>query len=208
MKKNTEALKIPTPSPTEIQTYLNLWDSLDNYRTQESSLRKLFTHTYPNNTEMDDILIKVCSLNDFYSTNILKPYNVAKHILTLQIDQRLAGSDETLVKDIATGHGVGNKELNFYSFATKYCSHHRPTEYPIYDSFVEKMLRYFKNKNSSFFFEDTDLKDYSKYKGILRNFRVIYGLENYTLKDIDKYLWQVGKRYFPKKYKKKIKPTV
>lgn len=32
---------------------------------QESSLRKLFAETYPRNVDMDDVLIKVCSLNDF-----------------------------------------------------------------------------------------------------------------------------------------------
>lgn len=29
---------------------------------------------------------------------------------------------------------------NFYSFATKYCSHHNPLDYTIYDSYVDKNI--------------------------------------------------------------------
>lgn len=64
------SLNIPNPSITEVKIYLQLWASLENYTLQESSLRKLFTKTYPINSDLDDVLIKVCALNDFYSTNI------------------------------------------------------------------------------------------------------------------------------------------
>jgi len=77
MKNN---LDITKPSQIEVEHYLKLWDSLENYTLQESSLRKLFTKTYPLNNDLDDVLIKVCSLNDFYSTNILSPFTVAKHM--------------------------------------------------------------------------------------------------------------------------------
>ena len=66
---------INKPSESEIDSYLKKWDSLENYVLQESSLKKLFFHTYPLNIEMDDVLIKVCSLNDFYSTNIFSPFS-------------------------------------------------------------------------------------------------------------------------------------
>lgn len=76
--------QITTPSQEEVASYLTKWDSLENYVLQESSLRKLVIQTYPLNVEMDDVLIKVCSLNDFYSTNIFSPFNVAKHIVELE----------------------------------------------------------------------------------------------------------------------------
>ena len=107
---------------------------LGNYVLQESSLRKLFNKTYPENIEMDDVLIRVCSLNDFYSTNIFSPFTVAKHIVELNIDERLYIEDLKLVNEIATVKMNENKEINFYSFATKYCSHHKPMIYPIFDS--------------------------------------------------------------------------
>ncbi len=191
---------IPKPCKKEVIKYLDLWDSLENYVLQESSLDKLFFYTYPNNTDINDILIKASSLNDFYSTNIFSIFPVAKHILELNIDERLKSGDETLVNDIAR-LTINGKEKNFYSFATKYCSHHFPTLYPIYDSFVEKILLYFKKLDNFYDFEKDDLKNYKKFKSILIEFKKYYDIDEYNLKDIDRYLWQLGKEFFPKNYR-------
>ncbi len=188
------------PSAEQVSMYLKRWDSLDNYVLQESSLRKLFAETYPRNVDMDDVLIKVCSLNDFYSTNIFSPFTVAQHIVDLDIDQRLGNRDLTLVNDIAVVKVSGQKTINFYSFATKYCSHHSPEDYPIYDSFVEKMLMHFKRVDKFYKFKKDDLKHYPTYHAILMEFSRFYGLAGFTLKEVDKYLWQAGKEYFPKQY--------
>lgn len=193
-------MKIETPSRIIINEYLNKWDSLENYVLQESSLKKLFTETYPLNNKMDDVLIKVCSLNDFYSTNIFSPFAVARHIVTLCIDSKLKNNDLGLVNDIAKVKINDKKEFNFYSFATKYCSHHKPEIYPIYDSYVEKLLVYFKMEDKFFNFQKIDLKIYPNYREILIEFQKFYGLVDFTLKEIDKYLWQAGKQYFPRKY--------
>lgn len=193
-------MKIIKPSDTIINEYLKKWDSLDNYVLQESSLKKLFSQTYPLNVEMDDVLIKVCSLNDFYTTNIFSPFIVAKHIVSLKIDDRLKNNDLELVNDIAKIKVNGKKERNFYSFATKYCSHHKPKVYPIYDSFVEKLLIHFKREDKFYKFKKSDLKNYPEYRNVLVEFQKFYGLVNYNLKDIDKYLWQAGKKHFPKNY--------
>ena len=192
-------MKIPNPSKDEVKKYLQKWDSLDNYVLQESSLDKLFLKTYPNNTDINDILIKASSLNDFYSTNIFSIFSVAKHILELNIDERLKAGDETLVNDIAKII-INNKNKNFYSFASKYCSHHYPTEYPIYDNYVEKVLLYFKKRDKFDDFTKEDLKNYKTFKKILITFKNFYKIDEYDLKEIDKYIWQLGKEYFPKKY--------
>jgi hypothetical protein len=126
-------MEIIRPSSKEVNKYLKLWDSLENYVLQESSLRKLFSVTYPLNNNLNDVLIKVCSLNDFYSTNIFSPFTVAKHIVSLDIDEKLNRDDLSLVNEIANIKMRGDKSKNFYSFATKYCSHHKPIVYPIYD---------------------------------------------------------------------------
>ena len=190
---------IPTPCKKEVQKYLDLWDSLENYVLQENSLYKLFNKTYPKNTDIDDILIKASSLNYFYSTNIFSIFPVAKHILELDIDERLKNGDTSLVNDIADVTISGVKK-HFYSFATKYCSHHNSDAFPIYDDFVKKVLLYFKSKDKFDVFTADDLKDYSKFKNILISFKKYYDIDNYSLKDIDRYLWQLGKKYFPKNY--------
>lgn len=210
--KNSNS-KIPKPSHSEVQRYLKKWDTLENYSLQESSLKKFFLKTYPLNNDIDDVLIKVCSLNEFYNTHIFSPFKIAKHIMNLQIDDFLNKSDLTIVDKIAFGHGIpkpkGSGDRSFYSFATKYCSHHKPLMYPIYDSFVDKMLMYCKRKDKFYEFSQEDLKEYSSFKNILLNFRKYYGLEEFNLKEIDKYLWLAGKKYFPNNYgrSKKVSNT-
>ena len=156
-------MEIIEPTVIEIKKYLNKWDKLENYVLQESSLQKLFNKTYPLNNDMDDVLIKVCSLNDFYSTNIFSPFTIAKHIVELDIDDRLRKGDLELVNEIAIVKVNGNKKINFYSFATKYCSHHKPIVYPIYDSHVEKLLMYFKKTDKFFKFKKEDLNSTIKF---------------------------------------------
>jgi hypothetical protein len=168
--------------------YLNLWNSLENYRLQESSLKKLFTKTYLLNRDLEDVLIKVCALNDFYSTNIFSPFTVAKHIICLKIDDSLKENSPDIVNKIAKIKMNGGKIKNFYSFATKYCSHHKPTIYPIYDSYVDKMLYYFSKKDNFDDFSRKDLKIYYKFKNKLNDFRKFYRLEKFNLRQIDQYL--------------------
>jgi hypothetical protein len=192
--------KVARPSKSEIEKYLTLWDSLENYRLQESSLKKLFTKTYPLNDDLNEVLIKVCALNDFYSTSIYYPVQVAKHIVSLQLDKKLMIKDPKVVNEIASVQVKKDKLINYYSFATKYCSHHHPTLYPIYDSYVDKLLMHFKKEDNFFEFKKSDLKIYENFKNILEKFRIFYDLEDYDLKQIDKYLWQAGKEYFPRAY--------
>lgn len=103
-------MEVKTPTPQLVEEYLNRWDSLENYLLQENSLEKLFIKTYLENKDMDDVLIKVCALNDFYSTNIFSPFTVAKHIVNINIDNRLNAGDLTLVNEICTKNFMINIE--------------------------------------------------------------------------------------------------
>lgn len=193
-------INIPRPNKKIIEEYLIKWDNLeDHYIWQESSLDKLFHKDYKYNTDLNEILIKCSCLNDFYSTNIFLIYPVAKNIYDLKIDKRLKDGDPSLVNDIARVT-ISGKEKVFYSFASKYCSHHNNIEFPIYDYFVDRMLMYFKSKDKFAKFTKDDLKDYVKFKDILIRFKKFYNIDEYNLRDIDKYLWIAGKEYFPKKY--------
>lgn len=195
-------IEIPEPTSNEVEHYLALWNTMENYRLQEEALDKLFVKLAPHNHNLSDILIKTATLNDFYSTHIFSIYSVAKHIQSLDIDERLKRGDVTLVDDIKTVT-IGEKVINFYSFATKYCSHHKPLDYPIYDSYVEEILKHFRNKDCFTSFTNHELKDFAKFKTVLEQFRTYYELENYTLKQLDQYLWQLGKKFFPKNYNSK-----
>ncbi len=190
---------IPEPSVEQVELWLHQWDELEDYTAQEAAIDRLFHGEFSSNDNLQNILIKCSVLNDFYSTNIFKIYPVAKHILSLNIDERLKKGDPSLVDDIAKV-SINNKDKYFYSFASKYCSHHNQLDFPIYDSYVHKVLKYYRNVDRFFEFNESDLKIYSKFKDILIQFRNFYKLDKYNLKELDKYLWQFGKEYFPNNY--------
>ena len=213
---------VKQPSKEDVEMYLKEWDTYENgkYKAQEDALKKLFS-LCKENKELSDILLKVATLNDFYSTHVFSVYAMAQHIWKLKdVDSRLKDGDETLVKEISEVTINGTKK-NFYSFASKYCSHHNPEKFPIYDSYVDRVLRHF-HKNLKFYkvddktsFKDR-LKDYSSFKKVLDRFQEEYklkdvlvqfqkdhGMKNYDLKLLDRYLWLLGKKYFPKKFNSK-----
>ena len=192
--------KIPKPTQKELEKWLDNWEKMENYRNQENALNKLFHETYPKNNDINEILIKVATLNDFYSTHILNIFKVAEHIKNIEnLDDRLQKGDEKLVKEIAKVglKKKGGKKIIFYSFATKFCSHHNDKDFAIYDRYVEKILMHFKKLDdfSKNFTKKEDLKEYSNFKSILFDFRVYYKLDC-NLKELDRYLWQLGRKYF------------
>jgi hypothetical protein len=198
-RRKSSNIDIPKPCCENVDYYLKRWDNLPNYTMQESALKKLFFEVYPTNTDIDNVLIKVSSLNDFYSTHIYSPFTMAEHIINLKIDERLSVYDESLVNDIAYVK-LEKKSINFYSFATKYCSHHKPLHYPIYDNYVDRILRYFRDVDEFSQFRNDELKNYPTFKKVLLDLQVFYKIESYNLKEIDRYLWQLGKEKFPRKY--------
>lgn len=193
MKKNKECLKIPRPSKKEVERYLKIWDKNSEYKEPEKALLKLFKEIIPRNNNLAEILIKVSSLDILYSTGV-KFYSLTKmaqHILDKKIDYLLVSGDVDVISKIAIVDG-----RNFYVFATKYCNHHNPKKYPMYDSYVDKLLWCFESKYHFGKFTREKLRDYSDFKIILTKFITHFGLGKFKLRDIDKYLWLVGKEFF------------
>ena len=183
------------PSVKDAQWFIDNWQKLPSYTDQERALDKLFMELCPKNNRIEDVLIKCSALNDFYSTNIFGIHTLAEHILSLNIDERLHQVDYSLIGDIAKVE-VNGKEHCFYSFATKYCSHHLPEKYAIYDNYVEKVLLSMNKKEPFSNFKREDLKDYETYMSVIRGFSQHFGLTQFSIKHLDQYLWQLGKWYF------------
>lgn len=183
------------PSVKDAQWFVDYWQELPSYTDQERALDRLFMELCPKNDCIEDVLIKCSALNDFYSTNIYGIHNLAEHILSLNIDKRLHQVDYTLIDDIAKVE-VNGKEHRFYSFATKYCSHHFPEKYAIYDNYVEKVLLSLNKREPFANFKREDLKDYETYMAVIRGFSQHFGLTQFSIKQLDQYLWQLGKWYF------------
>ena len=183
------------PSVAAVEEFLQKWGTLEKYRLQESSLTLLFQSLCPRNETIEHVLLKVSALNDFYSTNIYDTHSVARHIRSAAPDDRIASGDLKLVNELAKVT-IRNKVKNFYSFASKYCNHHQPEKFPIYDSYVDKMLVHFKRKDQFASFLKPDLKRYDRFVEIIKSFQRFYSLEKFTLRQLDIYLWLAGKEAF------------
>ncbi len=189
----------PKPTPEVIEEWKINWENTEGNIEQERALKKLFIELLPQNSDLEDVLIKVCTLNDFYSTNIYNVFSVAKVIKGMNFDNTF-NSDEALPKCVDELNDKVYKatKKHIYSFASKFFSHHRPDIYPIYDSYVDKLLRYYRDEYQFFSFKDQNLLEYEGFYEVYIKFKEYFGLTQFTAKDIDKFLWQVGKHHFPK----------
>jgi hypothetical protein len=185
------------PSVQSTQDYVRKWETLEKYTFQESSLTLLFQQFCPLSNEISHVLLKVSALNDFYSTNIYDTHAVAKHVVASNVNDRIARGDPSVVNQMARV-AVGRKERNFHSFASKYCNHHNPEAFPIYDSYVEKMLIHFRARDGFARFTRKELKQYGRFVEVIHAFRQHYSLGQFSLRQIDIYLWLAGKDAFGK----------
>lgn len=190
-------MMIQTPTPELVRQYIRKFDE-GRDGLVDKALLELF-RTFPENTRIEHVLLKVLSFNAFHSVGIIDIHPVARHILSLSIDERLAESSATLVNSLArTPTSSGSIRRNF-SFASKYCSWHVPDAYPIYDSIVNKLVSEYQQLDR---FTDTnwqhDLTDYLTFKHAVEAFRCSYGLSEFSFKELDKFLWLYGKEYFGK----------
>lgn len=210
---NDTTNKLRVPTQEEITNWLNTWDNDEKNSHVVSSMQVLF-EKIPLNNNLDEIYAKIAALNDLYSTNIRKLYDVAKHIFSVQdIDERLKAGDLTTVNEIAKvplvdKHG-DEKVYNYYSFATKFCMFSNPEVYSIYDSYVEKVLTEFNKIDRFFDPKELDFRNYEDFDEILNLFRAKYNtvFDNISRLDMDRYLWLLGKKTFPKTYYTKKKKT-
>jgi len=188
------------PSVQEVRRYIEKWNELESYVNQEYALDLLFVKLCPSNNCIEQVLLKIVALNDFYSTHIFDVHTVAKHFMECNIDARLQRADETLVDDLSYVTLKNGGQKHFYSFATKFCSHHKPTCYPIFDKYVAEVLKFFRKRDGFNKFKNEDLKEYSQFKSIVADFRKYYNLNEFSFKQIDQYIWQLGKDFYKRQY--------
>lgn len=158
--------------------------------TIDEALATLFC-LFPKNTRLDQVILKAAALNQLYSTNIYAVAEMARHIVGRGVDPLLEIGSPGAV-DVIAKVTFGGKPWRFYSFATKYCSFHNPERYPIYDRFIDQALRHYRKVDHFAVFSNADLREYERLINIIASFRRFYGLEGFTFKAIDKFLWLEG----------------
>jgi hypothetical protein len=198
-------MKLNRPTISEIEKYAAAFDN-NGAGASYRDMRKLVS-CFPQNDELEAILIKVASLNTLYGTNIIRFQPVAKRIHELKIDEKILGNSPSIeiVNEIAL---VKNKDKqgndkwrNNYSFATKYCHFHNENFYPIYDSYVDELLKAY-NAEDKFFTGKANLRNFGDFKLFLKSFRDYYEISEHEISwpTLDKFLWLYGKEVFPKNY--------
>jgi hypothetical protein len=202
----SELFTEPTKENVEIaRAEFDVWK--DN---PDPALTELFNR-YPENTDPAHVLLKVVALNACYATQIrvtsnLTPtvYDVARHVVGLNIDTNLDQGAEDLVRDIAYTTVQGKAKRFNYSFATKYCNWHRPHSYPIWDSRVDLYLWRLRNRETGKpegfrQFKREELWRYPTFRQVVNDFKVHFRLEEFTFKQIDKFLFVEGGKLFASK---------
>lgn len=178
--------------------YVDEWKALDLLWKKSTAFR-----TASITPTLQEILLKVSTLNYFYSTGIMDVYPVAKHIYDLyqksNLQVRLANGDPTAVADIAkVKHNKGGKGngtiIRHTSFASKYANWENPCKFPIMDDFVVKVFSALREKKffygKTFIDQNNGIKksfsqsglkdDYHLFKSVYDTFITLSGMDNLT----------------------------
>jgi hypothetical protein len=125
-----------------------------------------------------------------YSTRIrdIDVEPLAQHVVRLSIDPPLDQGDLCAVERIYKCPPL----KMYYSFATKFCSWHNPTAYPIYDHNADECLWSYQKQDGFANFRRQDLGYYEKFVAIVTAFRNHYGLSCFSFRLLDKFLVRSG----------------
>lgn len=157
---------------------------------------------FPRNDSFEPVYEKTVLINTLYSTVVYDTLNMAKHIVSRNIDLKLMSADLSVIGDMRAGHGIRsnrglNKEIDFYSFSTKYAAFHRPDVFPLFDNYVMRLLSQF-NKSYEFTekFSYEALRDYERFKKTVDKFSEFVNMESFLYEKFDHALWLYGKYIF------------
>jgi hypothetical protein len=179
---------LPAPTPDYVKSKIKEFNR-DNEVTERAL--GLLIEQFPENTDTAHVLLKVAAINSLYNTQIYGLHVVAEKIVECRIDEHLDAGKVEIVNDIATVTFKDRSRCN-YSFATKFCNWHRPELFPIYDSRVDFCLRCYRRKDDFYRFVQEDLWKYAMLREVIVEFRSRYALTNFSFKEIDMFLYQVG----------------
>ena len=179
-----------------------------SYSKVDIALNHLFSQHDENYLNESDVFLKCAVLNAYYGTRIINIYAVAEYYSKIIQENHLAeqlskGSLDVVEKLRKVTMGNEGKEMDFYSFATKFCSFSNPDAYPIYDKFVDMMLWELQNRDHFSSFNRKELRYYPTFVRVINDLKRFYKLDQATYRQIDNMLWLAGNETF--KYLEDIK---
>lgn len=196
-KKYFNGIDLPAISEQDYKKYTKNFN--DNYNkifgkcNVEDLLREVFDD-YKGNKPIKGVYVKCVLLDKTYSTNIKYMNNLVYHISQIKnFDERINKGDISLVDEIKTVKKSDNTTINYLSFASKFCSWSNSSAFPIYDTIVKDVVKYYVYSMEELKeFKGINLDNYSNYKKVIDKIMQIYSfLDSY--KNFDIYMWTMGK---------------
>lgn len=188
--------------------------SKERYYTEQDILKKYMNKEKYLSSEFEYVYMISTLINSFYSTRMGadRLYAVAEYISK---NTNINNLDKviTVINNARDNLQYKNNNFGAYSFLTKYYSVHdrylsntNSSNYPIFDSAVEKCFKNIienKKQYSTKFqdylnkFHKKDLRDYRKFNELIENFLAEINSnvseKSLTKTELDKYFWTVGR---------------
>jgi hypothetical protein len=179
------------PTPSLVREYVTQFENDPECVATDAAIA-LLIRTFPNNSNIEEVLLKVAAVNQLYNAGVYTRavYAVAELICRSEVDSKLDQGSLGLVDEIAHTEITG--ENHRYVFATKYCHWHRPAVYPICDNDAADLIwRYQKaDRFGNFLKSNLVSENYRRYYEIVEEFGSHYGLGEVTFRELDKFLWR------------------
>lgn len=177
----------------------------DELRIPEEAIKDLCTDKYKSQTDINGVIAKISIINQIYSTRVknIDTYWLAKHITNNgeKLKKYIYSEDEKdrikAVQIIANSKDSSEENIkkmnNHYSFATKYCSFHKPEKFPIYDSYISAVVK--ANADEGIYDKVTNITSFKSYENFceaMGRLKEIFSKElgeNISAKEFDQFLW-------------------
>lgn len=185
-----ESKELPCPTRS-IDREIENFDLDPSAALAEASLRELIG-AFPHNVNVNHVLLKIIAINRLYRARVLDKdmETFVAHVAAIpNLDDMLKSGNPEAVTLICDSPRPVRR---YYSFATKYCSWHNQSAYSMWDGYVDEALWAYRKQDRFKEFKRESLQEYMELLDVTHAFRTHYGLQNYSLKDIDKFLWRVG----------------
>ncbi len=192
-------MQLEKPTKEFISKVLYQYSQEEGNELNESVL-KLF-RTFNDDKNKYNVLIKVAALNKIYSTAITNVNPVVEKIIEINGKDNVLNELNdyvNLVDKISKIEWTNSKGNNFkrnnLSFASKYV--HFLSEYktPIYDSYIWIVIKGYLGQKNNTKISFKNPASFKEFYATFDRFKQELNLEQYSNYQLDKFLWQYGKK--------------
>ncbi|MEJ5257449.1 MAG: hypothetical protein WHS64_04285 [Fervidobacterium sp.] len=170
----------------QVESAVKLYESVEDFQNIDKALKKI-RNTFPD-FSLQSSLVKVAVVNSLYNTNIFRTLDVAKHISEVVASDGINLEPDFVDKlslIVLKSNGDDGKSKHYISFTSIFAHNFLSEKFPIYNSFVTKMVAYHLHEEA---------KKYGSYADFYHDFYMLLHSLDFktTVSDMHKYLWISG----------------